>query len=107
MECVMMRRKGSQFVALEVPGLAERRPSLVHGDFIFAKIASDYSDGSVYQVCYFFQEKTSHPLKHLIILDFLTPLEKNFCDAYWNSVGDAPLMTIFEKIIKGIGSRLL
>ncbi|KAE8729102.1 P-loop containing nucleoside triphosphate hydrolases superfamily protein isoform 1 [Hibiscus syriacus] len=49
MECVMMRTKGRQFVSLEVPGLAERRPSLVHGDFIFAKIASDNSDSRVYQ----------------------------------------------------------
>ncbi|XVF57304.1 hypothetical protein PTKIN_Ptkin06aG0194600 [Pterospermum kingtungense] len=49
MEGVMMRRKGPQFVALEVPGLAERRPSLVHGDFIFAKLASNYSNDSVYQ----------------------------------------------------------
>ncbi|KHG04449.1 putative RNA helicase SDE3 -like protein [Gossypium arboreum] len=49
MECVMMRRKGPQFVALEVPGLAERRPSLVHGDHIFAKIASNGSDSLVYQ----------------------------------------------------------
>ncbi|KAE8684160.1 putative RNA helicase SDE3 [Hibiscus syriacus] len=49
MERVMMRTKGRQFVALEVPGLAERRPSLVHGDFIFAKIASDNSDSRVYQ----------------------------------------------------------
>ncbi|XP_007030666.2 PREDICTED: probable RNA helicase SDE3 [Theobroma cacao] len=49
MECVMMRRKGPQFVALEVPGLAERRPSLVHGDYVFAKTASGNSDHSVYQ----------------------------------------------------------
>lgn len=55
MESVMMRRKGPQFVALEVPGLAERRPSLVHGDHIFAKIASNGSDSPVYQVCSFFQ----------------------------------------------------
>ncbi|OWM74299.1 probable RNA helicase SDE3 [Punica granatum] len=41
MERVSMRRKGSQFVTLEVPGLAERRPSLVAGDSIFAKRASD------------------------------------------------------------------
>lgn len=66
MEGVMMRRKGPQFVALVVPGLAEKRPSLVHGDYIFAKIASNYSNDSVYQVCYFFLEKTSHPLKHYL-----------------------------------------
>lgn len=70
MECVMMRRKGPQFVALEVPGLAERRPSLVHGDFVFAKIASDNSDHSVYQVCSFLQEKTSLRMNHLLILAY-------------------------------------
>ncbi|XVE62877.1 hypothetical protein DITRI_Ditri06bG0155000 [Diplodiscus trichospermus] len=49
MECAMMRRKGPQFIALDVPGLAERRPSLVHGDYIFVKIASGNSDDLVYQ----------------------------------------------------------
>uniref|UniRef100_A0A1D1YSN7 RNA helicase n=1 Tax=Anthurium amnicola TaxID=1678845 RepID=A0A1D1YSN7_9ARAE len=41
MECASMRRKGNYLLALEVPGLAERRPSLVYGDSIFAKPASD------------------------------------------------------------------
>ncbi|CAM8923535.1 unnamed protein product [Rhodiola kirilowii] len=45
MECVTMRRRGSLF-ALEVPGLAERRPSLVYGDVVFAKLVSDSSDGN-------------------------------------------------------------
>ncbi|XP_022719235.1 probable RNA helicase SDE3 [Durio zibethinus] len=49
MEHVMMRRKGLQLLALEVPGLAERRPSLVHGDYIFSKNASGNSDDSAYQ----------------------------------------------------------
>ncbi|ONK60474.1 uncharacterized protein A4U43_C08F18870 [Asparagus officinalis] len=40
MECVTMRRRGHQFLSLEVPGLAERRPSLVYGDYIFAQIAT-------------------------------------------------------------------
>uniref|UniRef100_A0A5B7CCG0 RNA helicase n=1 Tax=Davidia involucrata TaxID=16924 RepID=A0A5B7CCG0_DAVIN len=44
MECVTMRRKGAHLLALEVPGLAERRPSLVHGDIIFAKLASQNAD---------------------------------------------------------------
>ncbi|GKV42430.1 hypothetical protein SLEP1_g49837 [Rubroshorea leprosula] len=40
MENVKMKRKG-QNLSLQVPGLAERRPSLVHGDYIFAKLAFD------------------------------------------------------------------
>jgi hypothetical protein len=53
MECVAMRKRGNQFLSLEVPGLAERRPSLVQGDFILAKLASEYgNDASCkYQVC--------------------------------------------------------
>ncbi|XP_062169897.1 probable RNA helicase SDE3 isoform X2 [Alnus glutinosa] len=44
MECVAMRKRGNQFLSLEVPGLAERRPSLVQGDFIVAKLASEYGN---------------------------------------------------------------
>ncbi|XP_028773549.1 probable RNA helicase SDE3 [Neltuma alba] len=44
MECVTMRKRTYQFLSLEVPGLAERRPSLVHGDFIFAKLASEHDN---------------------------------------------------------------
>lgn len=53
MECVTLRKKGYQFLSLEVPGLAERRPSLVHGDFIFAKLASEHDRDNMpaYQVC--------------------------------------------------------
>lgn len=40
MEFVTMRSKGLRFLSLEVPGLAERRPSLVRGDYIFAKLPS-------------------------------------------------------------------
>ncbi|KAK3190088.1 hypothetical protein Dsin_029649 [Dipteronia sinensis] len=47
MENVPMRRKG-QFLSLVVPGLAERRPSLVHGDYIFAKLACE-DETSPYQ----------------------------------------------------------
>lgn len=43
MEYVTLRRRGYHFLSLEVPGLAERRPSLVHGDHVFAKL-SDYAD---------------------------------------------------------------
>lgn len=40
MECISFCKKG-QYLTLEVPGLAERRPSLIHGDFIYAKLASE------------------------------------------------------------------
>ncbi|KAM7257595.1 hypothetical protein ACFE04_013336 [Oxalis oulophora] len=43
MENVSMKRKGN-FLTLVVPGLAERRPSLVHGDYIFAKNVMDAGD---------------------------------------------------------------
>lgn len=44
MECVTMKKRGYQFLSLEVPGLAERRPSLVIGDYIFAQLATRSSD---------------------------------------------------------------
>ncbi|CAN6290597.1 unnamed protein product [Urochloa humidicola] len=47
MEGVSMRRKGMNFLSLEVPGLAERRPSLVQGDFIVARYARN--DARPYQ----------------------------------------------------------
>ncbi|KAK7366576.1 hypothetical protein VNO80_08569 [Phaseolus coccineus] len=40
MESVSMRKRNNQFLSMEVPGLAERRPSLVHGDNIFVKLSS-------------------------------------------------------------------
>ncbi|XP_039120023.1 probable RNA helicase SDE3 [Dioscorea cayenensis subsp. rotundata] len=51
MESVTMRRRGNHFLSLEVPGLAEKRPSLVCGDYIFAKaLTGDPEDtGSPYQ----------------------------------------------------------
>lgn len=36
-----MRRKGIHLLALEVPGLAEKRPSLVHGDKVYAELVSE------------------------------------------------------------------
>ncbi|KAK9664322.1 hypothetical protein RND81_14G033300 [Saponaria officinalis] len=50
MENVTMKSRGRQFLILEVLGLAERRPSLVHGDSVFARLASN-GDSSVYEGC--------------------------------------------------------
>lgn len=57
MECVTLRKRGSLF-SLEVPGLAERRPSIVLGDIVFAKPVSDTIDGKTrpFQVNYSAQE---------------------------------------------------
>lgn len=51
MENVSMRRRGI-YLSLEVPGLAERRPSLVHGDFIFVRHAYDDGTDHAYQVLF-------------------------------------------------------
>ncbi|KAI8024587.1 putative RNA helicase SDE3 [Camellia lanceoleosa] len=40
MERITMSRKGANLLALVVLGVVERRPSLVHGDFAFAMLAS-------------------------------------------------------------------
>ncbi|KAK4434783.1 putative RNA helicase SDE3 [Sesamum alatum] len=41
MECVTMKSNQKQFLSLEVPGLAEKRPSLVNWDYIFVKLATE------------------------------------------------------------------
>lgn len=52
MEAVALTSRGNQFLSLEVPGLAEKRPSLVCGDFIFVKLATDdAAKNKAYQVC--------------------------------------------------------
>jgi len=53
MEYVTMRRRGNNF-SLKVPGLAEKRPSLVLGDYIFVKHATEVShaDNRTYRVCF-------------------------------------------------------
>lgn len=51
MERIYFRKKG-KFLTLEVPGLAERRPSLVKGDEIYVKLAAEDSNEAnrIYQV---------------------------------------------------------
>ncbi|CAI9108746.1 OLC1v1008426C1 [Oldenlandia corymbosa var. corymbosa] len=50
MEYVTLKKKGFQFLSLEVPGLAEKRPSLLHGDCVFAKLSSDgATKNTIYQ----------------------------------------------------------
>lgn len=50
LEHVSMKSKGDQFLCLNVPGLAERRPSLVNGDYVFARVSlADATKTSVYQ----------------------------------------------------------
>lgn len=51
MENVTMRRRGL-YLSLEVPGLAEKRPSLVHGDYIFVRHAYDDVTAQAYQVIF-------------------------------------------------------
>ncbi|KAJ6430084.1 hypothetical protein OIU84_021483 [Salix udensis] len=48
MECVTMRRRGG-YLSLVVPGLAERRPSLLQGDDIFVKLADADDTTTPYQ----------------------------------------------------------
>ncbi|KAI9084819.1 hypothetical protein K1719_033225 [Acacia pycnantha] len=56
MEGVSIRKNGNHLVALEVPGLAERRPSLAHGDKVYAMLASGSAskgtscEGYIYRV---------------------------------------------------------
>lgn len=50
MEGVPLRKRGQQYLSLEVPGLAERRPSLVQGDYVFAKLEYEDERSLPYQV---------------------------------------------------------
>lgn len=71
MECITMRTRGNNYLSLEVPGLAERRPSLVHGDYIFAKLAyeQDQNTAPVYQVWFLFCLHTTTLLLGISHLD--------------------------------------
>ncbi|KAL3516225.1 hypothetical protein ACH5RR_023127 [Cinchona calisaya] len=50
MKAVELRTRKGHFMAIEVPGLAERRPSLVDGDFVFIELA--------------YQDRNGHNLKY-------------------------------------------
>lgn len=51
-EDVTLRSRGRHYLILEVLGLAERRPSLVHGDSVFARCSSkDADETPVYEGC--------------------------------------------------------
>ncbi|XP_071936827.1 probable RNA helicase SDE3 isoform X2 [Coffea arabica] len=49
MRTVELRRRKGNLMAIEVPGLAERRPSLVHGDFVFVGPAYQQRNGLNFQ----------------------------------------------------------
>lgn len=67
MESVELRRRGARFLALDVPGLAEKRPSLVQGDFVFAKVVG--GDGTPYQVRLCFSVKrVAHNIRNHVII---------------------------------------
>ena len=53
MQGVVFKRK-YRLLSLEVPGLAERRPSLVVGDLIVAKptFENEYNTSPLYTVCF-------------------------------------------------------
>lgn len=48
MDCVRMKEKALDLLSLQVPGLAEKRPSLMQGDIVFAKLGSEKIP---YEVC--------------------------------------------------------
>ncbi|XP_027163224.1 probable RNA helicase SDE3 [Coffea eugenioides] len=49
MRTVELRRRKGNLMAIEVPGLAERRPSLIHGDFVFVEPAYQQRNGLNFQ----------------------------------------------------------
>ncbi|KAL3728154.1 hypothetical protein ACJRO7_032845 [Eucalyptus globulus] len=52
MECVQMTRKGARLLTLVVPGLAEKRPSLLQGDIVRVKLAYEVTAHTIpYEGC--------------------------------------------------------
>lgn len=47
MECVQMTRKGARLLSLVVPGLAEKRPSLLQGDVVLVKLAYEVAPNTI------------------------------------------------------------
>ncbi|KAI6692557.1 hypothetical protein NL676_020267 [Syzygium grande] len=47
MECVQMTRKGAHLLSLVVPGLAEKRPSLLQGDVVLVKLAYEVAPNTI------------------------------------------------------------
>lgn len=70
MQFVTMKHRGQHFLSLHVPGLAERRPSLVVGDHIFAKLATAYASEIItpYQVCSHFGNDREETRKVVILI---------------------------------------
>lgn len=52
MDHVHFCTKGTHYLTLEVPGLAERRPSVVNGDSVFVRSCSEYENDDKFEVSF-------------------------------------------------------